>query len=51
MMLRHIKLNSYANKIENAVFDTITEKSVRTKDIGGTSTTREFTKAVIDRLS
>jgi len=51
MMLRHIKLNSYANKIEKAVFDTITEKSVRTVDIGGTSTTREFTKAVIDRLS
>jgi len=51
MMLRHLKLNSHATKIETAVFDTITDNKVRTPDIGGTNSTREFTKAVIDKLS
>lgn len=50
MMLRHMKLNSYAARIEQAVFSTIMENKVRTKDIGGHNTTREFTKAVIDHL-
>merc|ERR1712137_455521 len=50
MMLRHIKMNSFATRIEEAVFDTIKEKQVRTRDIGGSNTTREVTKAVIDKL-
>lgn len=50
MMLRHMKLETYASQIENAVFSVIQEKQVRTVDIGGDSTTRQFTKAVIDRL-
>merc|ERR1712063_84312 len=50
MMLRHMKMNSFATRIEEAVFDTIKEKQVRTRDIGGSNTTREVTKAVIDKL-
>lgn len=51
MMLRHLKLNTYANRIEDAVASTIKDGKVRTRDIGGTNSTRDFTKAVIDRLS
>merc|ERR1712130_903779 len=50
MMLRHLKMNSFASRIEEAVFDTIKENQVRTRDIGGSNTTREVTKAVIDKL-
>jgi len=51
MMLRHLDLNEHATRIENAVYETVREKQVRTQDIGGTSTTRQFTKAVIDNLA
>merc|ERR1711904_521558 len=44
MMLRHLKLNTYANRIEDAVFGTIKDEKIRTRDIGGSSSTREFTK-------
>merc|ERR1712063_13994 len=54
MMLRHLDMNEYANRIESAVYNTIADTSndrKRTRDLGGESTTREFTKAVIDRLA
>jgi isocitrate dehydrogenase (NAD+) len=50
-MLRHLKMNSYASRIEDAVFSTIQEKTYRTRDIGGSNSTREVTKAVIDKLA
>ncbi|ORZ01755.1 isocitrate dehydrogenase, NAD-dependent [Syncephalastrum racemosum] len=50
MMLRHLRLDEYANQISNAIYNTIQAGSVRTKDIGGNSSTTEFTKAVIKAL-
>jgi len=49
MMLRYLNFNEHANNIEKAVLSALNDK-VLTRDIGGTATTREFTKAVIDRL-
>lgn len=49
-MLRHMKLDSYADRIENALRQVIAEKKTLTSDVGGSATTKEFTKAVIDRL-
>ncbi|CCF56933.1 hypothetical protein KAFR_0B06370 [Kazachstania africana CBS 2517] len=51
MMLHHMGLNEYGDKIENAVLKTIAASSKnRTGDLGGTATTTSFTEAVIDNL-
>lgn len=50
MMLRHMELFDYADKIENAVLATIAEGKYRTKDLGGNATTRAFTDAICARL-
>ncbi|KAB5592080.1 Isocitrate dehydrogenase (NAD+) [Ceratobasidium theobromae] len=50
MMLRHLGLESLANSIAQSTFDVINEGKVRTADMGGSSTTSEFTAAVIKGL-
>ncbi|GMM30902.1 isocitrate dehydrogenase (NAD(+)) [Martiniozyma asiatica (nom. inval.)] len=51
MMLRHMSLNEYADKIENAVLTTIASgPENRTGDLRGTATTSSFTDAVISNL-
>ncbi len=47
MMLRHIGERSAALKIEDALFKVYREGKTLTRDVGGTSSTAEFTKAVI----
>lgn len=48
-MLRYIDEKGYAQKIENALFKTLTDE-IFTADLGGSASTTEFTKAVIERL-
>jgi isocitrate dehydrogenase (NAD+) len=50
MMLRHMGLNRQAEQIQNAVLGVIAEGKYRTGDLGGRSSTSEFTKAIIDKL-
>ncbi|CAG8630329.1 14673_t:CDS:2 [Dentiscutata erythropus] len=50
MMLHHLGLDDYANRIHNAVKQTIKRGSAKTPDMGGTSTTTNFTLAVISNL-
>lgn len=50
MMLRHINLPHFAERIQNAVLKTLSEGKVRTQDIGGDSTTFEFTKEIIKNI-
>ncbi|KAI9315460.1 hypothetical protein BX666DRAFT_1955689 [Dichotomocladium elegans] len=50
MMLRHLGLDEHANQISTAVYRTIQTGAARTRDMGGKSTTSEFTKAVIAAL-
>ncbi|GMM49686.1 isocitrate dehydrogenase (NAD(+)) [Starmerella bacillaris] len=50
MMLRHIGLDRDAEAIARAVYTTLAEQKVATPDIGGTSTTVEFTNEVIRKL-
>jgi isocitrate dehydrogenase (NAD+) len=47
MMLRHIGERSAALKIEDALHEVYREGKTVTRDVGGTATTAEFTKAVI----
>jgi isocitrate/isopropylmalate dehydrogenase len=50
MMLRHMSLTDHANRIEKAIFDTLAEGKHITGDLGGKSSTSEYTKAIVGRL-
>ncbi|KAK9468825.1 hypothetical protein V1512DRAFT_258005 [Lipomyces arxii] len=51
MMLRHMKLGEYADKIENAVLSTIASGPENiTRDLKGTAGTAHFTEQIIKRL-
>ncbi len=49
-MLRYIGENVYAEKIEKALFKTLSQ-NIMTVDLGGSATTTEFTEAIIANLS
>ncbi|KAF3832037.1 hypothetical protein F7725_025702 [Dissostichus mawsoni] len=50
MMLRHMGLHDIGNNIQNACFDTIRDKKVLTKDLGGNSKCSEFTDDICRRI-
>eukprot|EP00004_Rigifila_ramosa_P013998 TRINITY_DN3144_c0_g1_i1.p1 TRINITY_DN3144_c0_g1~~TRINITY_DN3144_c0_g1_i1.p1 ORF type:complete len:345 (+),score=84.61 TRINITY_DN3144_c0_g1_i1:103-1137(+) len=50
MMLRHMRLQSHADLIENAVLTVIREREFVTGDLGGTATTTAFTDAVLRQM-
>jgi isocitrate dehydrogenase (NAD+) len=50
MMLEHIGDVEHAQRIRRALEDTIRERKVVTRDLGGTATTTQFTDAIIARL-
>ncbi|KAF8661935.1 hypothetical protein HU200_056904 [Digitaria exilis] len=50
MMLRHLQFNDKADRIHNAILQTIAEGKYRTADLGGKATTSEFTNAVCDHI-
>ena len=49
-MLKHINQFEAAKKVENAVYKTLAEGKVLTRDLGGNSTTDEFTDEIIKNL-
>ncbi|XP_023164225.1 isocitrate dehydrogenase [NAD] subunit beta, mitochondrial [Drosophila hydei] len=49
-MLRHINLPTYSEVIQNAINQVLKDGKVRTKDLGGQSTTQDFTRAIIANL-
>ncbi|NGP89554.1 isocitrate/isopropylmalate dehydrogenase family protein [Fodinibius halophilus] len=50
MLLDHIDENKLADRIRQAVYYTLEDKSVCTPDIGGSGTTETFTEAVCNNL-
>jgi len=50
MMLDYLGESKWAERIENAVVTVLKEGKYLTPDLGGTSTTREVTEAIIDAL-
>jgi isocitrate dehydrogenase (NAD+) len=50
MMLRHLGLQPYAQRIQEAALAVIGEGKSRTPDLGGSATTTEYTDAIIARL-
>jgi len=51
MMLSHVECHDLAAKLRQAIDITLNQDTVRTRDLGGSATTREFTTALIHRLS
>jgi isocitrate dehydrogenase (NAD+) len=49
LMLRHIGQDPIADRVEAAILATL-ERGVRTRDIGGTASTHEFTEALVEAL-
>jgi len=50
MMLRHLKLASYADLIQNAAFETIAEGKFRTGDLGGNAKCSDYTAEIIRKI-
>lgn len=50
MMLDYMNETNAATKIRNAIFAVLEEGKVRTQDCGGTSSTTEFTNAILEKL-
>jgi isocitrate dehydrogenase (NAD+) len=48
MLLRHINMTDYANRVEQAVLTTISSGKARTHDLGGISTCSQFTEAICE---
>jgi isocitrate dehydrogenase (NAD+) len=49
LMLRHLELPEHASRIESALLSTFAA-GIRTRDVGGTAGTKEFARAVVERL-
>jgi isocitrate dehydrogenase (NAD+) len=47
MMLRHLGEREAADLIERAMIHTLANKKVRTRDLGGTASTTEYTEAIV----
>jgi len=43
-------LLEYADKIQTAVFSVLKNRNTITKDLGGNSSTKEYTNAIIDSI-
>lgn len=50
MMLRHLGLQKFADNISAATYAVLKEGKVRTPDIGGSSSTSDVTRAVLDTM-
>jgi isocitrate dehydrogenase (NAD+) len=50
MMLDHVEHQDKAKRIRTAIDKVLREDNIRTGDLGGKATTREFTRAVVNRL-
>ena len=49
-MLDHVGLEDHAKQLKTGVESVLAEGKVKTRDLGGHSTTRQYTQAVIDHM-
>ncbi len=50
MMLEHLGMPDIAANISRAIAGILEDGKIRTRDLGGTATTTEFTDAILSRL-
>jgi isocitrate dehydrogenase (NAD+) len=51
LMLDHVGRNDLAQRMRTAIDQTLNEDKVRTGDLGGMASTKEFVQAIVRRLS
>jgi isocitrate dehydrogenase (NAD+) len=51
MMLDHVNLHDKATRLRRAISDTLNVDQVRTGDLGGKSTSAQYTKALLSRIA
>jgi isocitrate dehydrogenase (NAD+) len=51
MMLDHVGELDRAQRLRDAIADTIVRDNIRTRDLGGTASTEEFGRAVVRRVA
>lgn len=51
LMLRHLDKGDVADKIRDGIHDVVVERAIRTRDLGGTATTTEFTEELVRVVS
>jgi isocitrate dehydrogenase (NAD+) len=49
MMLRHLKLGVFADRMERAIFETLAG-GIKTKDVGGTHSTTQVLDAIVNHI-
>jgi isocitrate dehydrogenase (NAD+) len=49
-MLDHVKLGAMATRLRSGIDATLNVDKVRTRDLGGTASTGQFTQALLARL-
>ncbi|KAL3318386.1 Isocitrate dehydrogenase [NAD] subunit beta, mitochondrial [Cichlidogyrus casuarinus] len=50
-LLKHINLTSYAERLNNAIYRSLSDGNNLTRDVGGTATTSEFTNQIIHHMN
>ncbi|MBK8337214.1 MAG: hypothetical protein IPL03_11755 [Sterolibacteriaceae bacterium] len=50
MMLDHVKLKDLGDRLRSAISGTLNADNVRTGDLGGKASTRQFTDAIVSRI-
>jgi isocitrate dehydrogenase (NAD+) len=50
LMLDHVDLHDKANRLRQAISDTLNVDHIRTGDLGGRANTQRFTDAIVSRI-
>ncbi|MFN0120219.1 MAG: isocitrate dehydrogenase (NAD(+)) [Blastocatellia bacterium] len=50
LMLRYLKERDAAERIEKAMIYTLADRNIRTRDLGGTASTTEYTEAIVSSM-
>ena len=50
MMLRYLDMHDIADRIDDALLRVLQESDLRTKDLGGSATTTQFTEAIVREI-
>lgn len=50
MMLRHLRLPAFADRVQDAVLAVLADRKTVTRDIGGDATTTQFVDAVVAKV-
>ena len=50
LMLDHVSRSDLANGLRRAILKTLQEDGIRTRDLGGIASTKDFARAIVQRI-